>query len=100
MVILKAQELLELKLKDILEKYCIVMSAECDYVYGITTQKDVNKLSEKWNLQDEPSFVAEPIIPIDYLVEIEENETILTEKMMDELIENNLLIERKEKTNQ
>lgn len=98
---MKLLELLDLPLKEILDKYCLLWSAECCYIYGITTHKAINEIADKYNICDEPSLVAEPILfNIDLLAEFEDENNpaeILTVEKIEELIDNHLPIEKKEK---
>ena len=82
-----------MRLEDILEKYCIVYSPECDFLYGITTQEDAEEISNKYELSETVSFDFDTIVPITVLDEITtEDNPVLTAKKMDEIIKNNLII--------
>lgn len=88
---MKIIELLDLKLKDILDKFCILYSAECDYIYGITTHDAIIEMNEKYELSNEPSIAVDSLINIELLCELEDtdNDTeVLTLKNIECIIKN------------
>ena len=93
---MKLQKLLEMPLKEVLEKFCVLYSPECDYIYGIATNEAVTEILEKYDFSEEASMDSEPLIRLDVLFEFEENCDVLTFKRIDEIIENNLDIPLKE----
>lgn len=64
------EDLLDLTLREILEKYCMLYSLECDYYYGMTTYDDAEKLFDEYGLDDSDSapiqVYIEPVIPFDF----------------------------------
>ena len=96
---MKLIELLDMTLREILEKYCVLFSEECCHTYGITTHDAIGEIAEEYDLCDEPSLTAQPILfNIELLCEFEdENNTaeILTTEAIRQLIENHLPIEKK-----
>lgn len=62
-------ELMNMKLVDVLERFCIVYSPECDYYYGITEWDDALQMLIEYKLDDEYCFAADSLIPMDYGVE-------------------------------
>ena len=96
---MKLIKLLDLTLREILEKYCVLFSEECCWTYGITTHEAINKIAEKYNLSDAPSLTVQPILfNLEILLEFEDETNdaeILTVKDIENLIENHLPIEKK-----
>ena len=62
-------ELLDLTLREILEKYCTVMSLECGYYYGVFKQEDIEKIFKEFNIEEEypEAFHVETLIPLEIL---------------------------------
>ena len=63
---MKIDELMEMKVKDVLDEYCVVYSPECGYHYGISRWEDVQKIFEEFDLEEHYSFNGDFLIPIDY----------------------------------
>lgn len=63
------EELYDMKVKDLLETYCLVYSPECDYNYGIAKWYDVGKIFEEYDLEDHYCFDGDYLIPMDYMFE-------------------------------
>ena len=57
-------DLMEMTLKEVLDKYCAVMSPECCYYYGIFKHEDVKNIYKEYNIEKEypESFEPEPLI--------------------------------------
>lgn len=99
MIKLKLVELLDMPLREILENYCVLFSEECCWTYGVTTHDAFREIEQKYDMVDEPSMVAEPILfNVDLLMEFEDDDNpteILTVEKIEEIIDNNLMIEKK-----
>ena len=63
---MKIDDLMEMKVKDLLEEFCLVYSPECGHNYGITRWSDANTIYEEFDLEDEYCFCSDSLIPIDY----------------------------------
>lgn len=59
-------DLMEMKVKDVLDEFCILYSPECDYNYGIGRWDDANKIYEEFDLEEQYCFSGDSLIPIDY----------------------------------
>ena len=71
---MKYEDLLDLTLREVLEKYCAVHNPECCFYYGIFKLEDVNKICEEYNVDDEypEAFCPESIFVDDCLMECDE----------------------------
>lgn len=78
-------ELFDMKVKDLLEEFCLVYSPECGCNYGITKWEDAEKIYEKFDLKDEYCFNADPLIPIDY--GFDSGEEVLTLETLEEIMD-------------
>lgn len=78
-------ELFDMKVKDLLEEFCLVYSPECGYNYGITKCEDAEKIYEKFDLEDEYCFDTDPLIPIDY--GFDSGEEVLTLETLEEIMD-------------
>lgn len=87
-------DLLEMKLKDILDEYCVVFSPECDYTYGISTWEDAERMYEEYDLEDEYCYSADTLVPC--LNEFYLTDEILDEERLDKILDM-LGIEKKNK---
>ena len=88
---MKITELLGLTLREILDRFCILYSAECDYIYGITTHDVIGEMNEKYDLCDEPSIAVDPLINMELLIELEDEDNdieVLTMQNIEKIIEN------------
>lgn len=58
------EEILDMSLRDILDKYCAVYNLECGYYYGVSEFDSVDELFEKYNIEEEypEAFYIEPIV--------------------------------------
>ena len=85
---MKLKELYKKPLGEVLEKYCFVISLECDYMYGITTWEDAGKMFTEYDLEEDYiSFSPEPLLQ--YYMELDEdNDEILVEKDLHHILEN------------
>ena len=63
---MKIDDLMEMKVGELLEEYCILYSPECDYNYGIARWKDANQIYEEFDLEEQYCFEGDYLIPIDY----------------------------------
>lgn len=77
-------ELWNMPLKEVLDKYCVVYSPECGYYYGITTWDEALQMEEEYDLEDEYCFAADYLIPIEYGVE--DGEEILNLKYLNQIM--------------
>ena len=61
---MKISELLDMTLREVLDNYSAVMSLECCYYYGIFKDRDIEKVYEKYNIDEEypEAFAPEPLI--------------------------------------
>lgn len=55
-------ELLDMKLRDVLDEFCFVYSPECGYLYGVSRWDDVASMWDEYDLEDEYCFEGEDII--------------------------------------
>ena len=57
-------DLMEMTLKEVLDKFCAVMSPECGYYYGIFKYEDVEEIYNEYNIDEEypEAFYPEPLI--------------------------------------
>lgn len=63
---MKIDELMQMKVADLLEEFCVVYSPECGYNYGIARWDDANEIHEEFDLEDEYCFSGDSLIPLDY----------------------------------
>ena len=96
---MKLNDLLDMTFREVISNYCVLFSEECCYFYGISTYEAMNEIANEYELCDEPSLVVEPILfNMEVLFEFEEadddTEVMSVEKIR-ELIDNNLMIEKK-----
>ena len=54
--------LLDLTLKEILQKYCVVQSPECNFSYGIAKWEDIKKLEEEYDFSNQASIEGNCLI--------------------------------------
>ena len=86
---MKLKDLLDLPLKEVLEKYCIICNPECGYYYGIFKQEDVDELYSKFNIDEDypEAFCPECLINEEAVIssddEIREYDVLL--RIMDNL---------------
>ena len=73
---MKIDDLMEMKVKDLLDEFCVLYSPECDYNYGIGRWDDANQIYEEFDLEDNYSFSGDSLIPMDY--NFFEGEEVLT----------------------
>lgn len=73
---MKANELLDMKLRDVLDEFCFVYSPECGYLYGISRWDDVVEMWDEYDLEDEYCFEGEHIIA--WPMEVDFDADILT----------------------
>ena len=88
---MKLTEILDLTLREILNEYCILYSAECDYIYGVTTHDVIEEMNDKYDLCDEPSIAVDSLINMEVLGELEDaqnDKEILTMENIEAIIEN------------
>lgn len=64
---LTLEDLMDMKLRDVLDEFCITYSPECDYHYGIARWDDVKQIFENFDLDEVYCFDGDDLIPIDYL---------------------------------
>ena len=72
---MKINDLLDLTLREILEKYCIVQNLECGYIYGVFKQDDVERIYEEYNVEEEypEAFGVDNMISDEILVSYDED---------------------------
>lgn len=78
-------DLMEMKIKDVLNEFCILYSPECDYNYGIGRWDDANQIYEEFDLEDQYCFSGDSLIPLDY--NFFEGEEVLTIDDMREIMD-------------
>lgn len=59
-------DLMKMTVEEVLDKFCIAFSPECDYNYGIAQWDDVNAIWEEYDLEDQYCFSGDSLIPLDY----------------------------------
>ena len=66
--------LLDMKLRDILDKYCVVFNPECCYYYGIFEYHDIEKLYKHYNIDEDypEAFSVEELINHEILLDIDD----------------------------
>mgnify|MGYP006896772607 CR=1 FL=1 len=69
------KELLDMKLRDVLDEFCIVFSPECDWFYGIGRWDDVSAMYDEYDLEDEVCFDGDFLIQ--YALDIDEEADVL-----------------------
>lgn len=69
---MKISDLMEMKVIDVLNEYCILYSPECDYNYGIGRWEDANQIYEEFDLEEQYCFEGDYLIPLDYGFDSEE----------------------------
>ena len=72
---MKLQELLDMKVGDLLQQYCVLYSPECGYTYGISTWDDSSAMFDLFDLEDEYCFNQDPIFP--HLWEVDAEDKVL-----------------------
>ena len=50
---MKFEDLLDLPLREVLEKYCIAMNLECGYSYGVFKTDDIEQLFQEFNIEED-----------------------------------------------
>ena len=63
---MKIDDLMEMKVSDLLDEYCVVYSPECGYNYGIAKWSDAEQIYEEFDLEDQYCFSGDSLIPLDY----------------------------------
>ena len=63
---MKIDELMDMKVSDLLDEFCLVYSPECGYNYGITRWSDAEEIYEEYDLEDHYCFSPDSLIPMDY----------------------------------
>lgn len=98
---LKLEEIQNMTVKEVLEEYCVLYSAECEWIYGIISYTDAENLWKEYELDDEPSCCTRPLINFEVLEVINETDDETLNKERIERIMDNLGIEKRgEETNQ
>ena len=72
-------KLLDLTVRELVENYSTMFSAECDYYYGIVSDDLAEKICKEYDLDDQVSVVFDTVIPIE--LEIENKEPLEWEKI-------------------
>lgn len=78
------QDLYSKTLGEVLEEYCIVVSPECGYVYGITTWDEGELMYSEFDLEEEYCYSLEPFL--NYCYEIDDEAPLLTEEKLRETL--------------
>ena len=87
-------DLMDMKLKDILENYCVLWNYECAYPYGVCSQELVERMYDEYDVQSYwEAMTTEPVINFQVL-EISDKDLIDWEKIG--IIMDNLGIMRKD----
>lgn len=81
-------ELLDMKLKDILEQYIAVHNDECDYWYGIASFEDMEKLYENYNIHEEYPDAFSPSLIVSKELEIYARKPLLTYEKLENIMKN------------
>ena len=64
---MKIDDLMEMKVRDLLDEYCLLYSPECDYHYGIGKWEDASQIYEEFDLEEQYCFEGDYLIPPDYM---------------------------------
>ena len=64
---MKIDDLMDMKVRDLLDEFCILYSPECDYNYGVGKWDDANQIYEEFDLEDQYCFSGDYLIPVDYM---------------------------------
>lgn len=86
---MKVKDLLDKKLEDVLNNYCIIYSPECDMYYGIAESEQAIQMFNKLKKKHEDAqvfFSLELLIPFD-MYGIDENDEIIDERKLDKIID-------------
>ena len=69
---MKIDDLLDLTLREILEKYRVLYNAECGFYYGVFRVDDINRIFEMYAIsEDSEEVVVESIVVNDVLFHID-----------------------------
>ena len=91
----KIEDLLDLSLREVLEKFVAIQSLECCYYYGIAPVELIEKLFENYNIDEyAEAFNVQNLIDDELLVSY--SDPILTYEKLERIMEN-LGISKKEK---
>lgn len=85
---MKNGRLLDLTLRELLKDYCVVKSLECDYIYGICSDKDAGEICNKYDLEDGVSLTFEPLIDEEVSIMISDNYELLSLDKMEKICGN------------
>lgn len=68
-------DLLDLTLREILDKYCAILNLECGYYYGIFKFEDVDQIYEEFNVEEDypDGFCVESIVNDELVVDFDES---------------------------
>lgn len=59
-------DLMDMKVSELLDEYCLLHSPECDYNYGIGKWDDAQVIWEEFDLFDMYCFDSDYLIPLNY----------------------------------
>lgn len=86
-------DLLDMKVREVLDEFCVAFSLECDWFYGVARWEDVNKMFEEYDLEDEYCFAGEGLV--NYGLEMSESDQVLEVEDLRRILDN-LGIEKKQ----
>lgn len=71
---MKFEDLLDLPLREVLENYVCVHNLECGYFYGIFKNEDIEKIFQKYNIEEDypEAFNVENLIDDELIVSYQE----------------------------
>lgn len=79
------KDLLDMKLGDVLDEFCVVFSPECDWFYGIGRWDDVNEMFEEYKLDEEMCFDGDFLLQ--YAMELDLEDEVLDLKHMHRILD-------------
>ena len=79
---MRFNDLLDMKLKDVLEEYCCIYNLECGYYYGFARYDEVDELYNEYDIESySEAFGVETLINEELLVSYDE-EILSAEKLV------------------
>ncbi len=83
---MKLDDLMELKLKDVIEDYSLLCNYECGFNYGICKNDVIDDMFERYNVEEyEEAMGVEPLIDFDILYD---DEDLISEDKIDRIMDN------------
>lgn len=87
-MIKKVEDLMDLTLREILEKYVVLHNLECGYYYGFAEAETVEKLFKNYNIEEDypEAFNVESVIQDEVLTDY--GEEIIDYQKMEKIMQN------------